>query len=100
MLWPRSRITLRMPPSDVVLPDDENRSLGTCERHFRVPVATGVSRQHAPKRAPHPPNRCIRPETYCTDWASEMACRFIGTDMGLEGLAAFRLWPTFFGHGQ
>ena len=51
-----------------------------------------------PERIDTNRHSCIRPETYCTDWASEMACRFIATGMGSEGLVgcrimAYGLWP-------
>jgi len=41
---------------------------------------------------------CIRPQTYCTDWADEMACRYIDIGTGSEGLGglgimAYVSWP-------
>ena len=45
-----------------------------------------------------PGRLCIRPETYCTEWGSEMACRYIGMGTGSKGLAGSRImayvfWP-------
>jgi hypothetical protein len=43
-------------------------------------------------------SRCIGPETYCTEWAGEMGCRFTDTVTGLGDLAGSRImayvsWP-------
>jgi hypothetical protein len=41
-----------MPPATSCYPDDENWSLGPCERHFRIPVATVLAGSTPPNELP------------------------------------------------